>query len=41
LKKPVARARTQELMELVGIGEPARRYDDLPSNSAAACASAS
>ena len=30
LKKPVARARTQELMELVGIGEPARRYDDLP-----------
>jgi oligopeptide/dipeptide ABC transporter ATP-binding protein len=30
LKKPVARVRTQELMELVGIGEPARRYDDLP-----------
>jgi len=30
LKKPAARARTQELMELVGIGEPARRYDDLP-----------
>jgi oligopeptide/dipeptide ABC transporter ATP-binding protein len=30
LTKPAAKARTQELMELVGIGEPARRYDDLP-----------
>jgi len=30
LKKPAAKARTQALMELVGIGEPARRYDDLP-----------
>ena len=30
IKKPAARARAQALMELVGIGEPARRYDDLP-----------
>ena len=30
LKKPAARARSVELMELVGIGEPARRYGDLP-----------
>ncbi len=30
LKKPAAKTRAQALMELVGIGEPARRYDDLP-----------
>jgi oligopeptide/dipeptide ABC transporter ATP-binding protein len=30
LKKPAAKARTLELMELVGIAEPARRYEDLP-----------
>ena len=30
LKKPAAKSRAQELMELVGIGEPARRIDDLP-----------
>lgn len=30
LKKPAAKARSRELMELVGIGEPARRYGDLP-----------
>ena len=30
LQRPGARRRAQELMELVGIGEPARRFDDLP-----------
>ena len=30
LKKPAAKARSEELMALVGIGEPARRYGDLP-----------
>ena len=30
LNKPTAKSRTQELMELVGIGEPRRRFDDLP-----------
>jgi oligopeptide/dipeptide ABC transporter ATP-binding protein len=30
LQRPAARRRAQELMELVGIGEPARRFDDLP-----------
>ncbi len=30
LKKPAAQSRAQALMELVGIGEPARRYTDLP-----------
>jgi oligopeptide/dipeptide ABC transporter ATP-binding protein len=29
-QRPVARRRAQELMELVGIGEPARRFDNLP-----------
>jgi oligopeptide/dipeptide ABC transporter ATP-binding protein len=30
LQRPAARRRAQELMELVGIGEPQRRFDDLP-----------
>jgi oligopeptide/dipeptide ABC transporter ATP-binding protein len=30
LQRALARRRAQELMELVGIGEPARRFDDLP-----------
>jgi oligopeptide/dipeptide ABC transporter ATP-binding protein len=30
LPRPAARRRAQEMMELVGIGEPARRCDDLP-----------
>ena len=30
LNRPAAKSRTVELMELVGIGEPGRRFDDLP-----------